>query len=264
MAKFWARNPCSGNYIEGKIIEKRSSKYQELIVAESECFGRMLVLDGAIQFAEKDEAIYHEMLTYPSLILHEGKNIGIYGGGDGLAAKRILRFNKNVTVVDLDEEVIKITKEFFPNLVEDTFEKINLVINDALKYNPKEKFDILFVDLVDFVEDSPLYNEKAFMHYKNSIKDDGLIVMHGDIAVLPKLVEKGTAFFKHFLTYTAYVDSFQTLWSFAIFSNSKIDANKIQKSDIKGKFFSPQHFWIVDISKFPKTRKVADVCSVEF
>ncbi len=264
MARFWARNPCSGNYIEGKIIEKRKSKYQELIVAESECFGKMLVLDGAVQFAERDEAVYHEMLTYPSLILNEGKNVGIYGGGDGLAAKRILKFNRNVTVVDLDEEVIKVTKEFFPDLIGDTFERINLVIEDALKYKPGEKFDVLFVDLVDFVEGSALYNEKAFMHYKNSIKDNGLIVMHGDIAVLPKLVEKGLNFFKHSLTYTAYVDSFQTLWSFVIFSDKGIDVSKIKRSNIKGDFFIPQHFWLVDINKFPKTRKIADTCSVEF
>ncbi|MEM1866006.1 MAG: spermidine synthase, partial [Ignisphaera sp.] len=48
----------------------KRSKYQEIIVADVEDFGRSLILDGYIQSSEADEHIYHESLVHPAMVLH--------------------------------------------------------------------------------------------------------------------------------------------------------------------------------------------------
>jgi len=76
------------NYSQGYRIKRRiykeRSPFQLVEVVETCDWGVMLVLDGAVQTTEKDEFIYHEMLTHPALLLHpHPKRILIIGGGDG-------------------------------------------------------------------------------------------------------------------------------------------------------------------------------------
>ena len=44
------------------------SEFQRIDVFESREFGRFLTLDGYMMLTEKDEFIYHEMITHLSLI----------------------------------------------------------------------------------------------------------------------------------------------------------------------------------------------------
>lgn len=74
--------------------------------------GRMLVLDNALQCAERDEAGYHEMITHVPLCREgastdSGKRALIIGGGDGGAAREVLRHEDigAVDLVDVDAEV---------------------------------------------------------------------------------------------------------------------------------------------------------------
>ena len=83
-----------------------------LQVLETPAMGRMLVLDNALQCAERDEAGYHEFMTHTALCRQgaasgSGKRALIIGGGDGGAAREILRHDDiaSVDLVDIDEEV---------------------------------------------------------------------------------------------------------------------------------------------------------------
>ena len=67
-----------------EILYEGKSDFQDIIVADSKEFGRMLVLDGVFQTSDKDEFIYHECITHIPLFLHPNpKNVLIIGGGDG-------------------------------------------------------------------------------------------------------------------------------------------------------------------------------------
>lgn len=79
---------------------------------DTPAMGRMLVLDNALQCAERDEAGYHEMITHVPLCRkgaadHAEKRALVIGGGDGGAAREILRHEDIVAVdlVDIDAEV---------------------------------------------------------------------------------------------------------------------------------------------------------------
>lgn len=46
-----------------KHIFTKDSKFQRIDILESDEFGRFLTLDGLMMLTEKDEFIYHEMIT---------------------------------------------------------------------------------------------------------------------------------------------------------------------------------------------------------
>lgn len=70
----------------------KRSKYQEIIVADVEDFGRSLILDGYIQSSEADEHIYHESLVHPAMVLHPNPTkVLIIGGGEGATLREVLK-----------------------------------------------------------------------------------------------------------------------------------------------------------------------------
>src|SRR2546427_12739809 len=72
------------------ILYDGRSAFQRIQVAASRLFGRMLVLDDAIQTTERDEYTYHEMLVHLPLVTHPSpRRALIIGGGDGGDAGRV-------------------------------------------------------------------------------------------------------------------------------------------------------------------------------
>lgn len=95
-----------------RVLHDVRSKFQRVQVLETPAMGRMLVLDNALQCAERDEAGYHEFITHAALCRKGaaaggGKRALIIGGGDGGAARELLRHQDVTTVdlVDIDSEV---------------------------------------------------------------------------------------------------------------------------------------------------------------
>lgn len=95
------------------------SKYQKIEVLKSDFFGHILTIDGDLMLTERDEFIYHEMIVHvPMAYVPTASRILVVGGGDGGSARQLLRREsvERVTVVELDEEVVRISREFFPRL----------------------------------------------------------------------------------------------------------------------------------------------------
>lgn len=85
--------------------------------------GIAFYINGNLQFDTADEAIYHEYLAVPAVALVVQRfgqmplRVLICGGGDGLAARDVLRFPqvRDVTLVDYDPEVLALAQtEFAP------------------------------------------------------------------------------------------------------------------------------------------------------
>ena len=78
------------------ILYRGHSQFQDIIVADSKEFGRMLVLDGVFQTSIKDEFMYHESIVHIPMFLHPNpKKVLIIGGGDGGAAREAVRIRKS-------------------------------------------------------------------------------------------------------------------------------------------------------------------------
>ncbi len=93
------------------------SAFQTIEVAETCAFGRMLILDGLPQAAEKDEMVYARALAWPALLAAPGPTrVLVTGGGDGHVLREVLRFPSvtSVVVCDIDPMVTRVTQEHMP------------------------------------------------------------------------------------------------------------------------------------------------------
>ncbi|MBN1970603.1 MAG: polyamine aminopropyltransferase [Candidatus Delongbacteria bacterium] len=107
-----------------KIILTSTTPYQHIVVTESSNGINNCYINGHLQFSSIDEHIYHEMLVYPALKYSLIKdNVLILGGGDGLAVREVLKFDKvkNVTLVDIDPFMTDLASQ----------NKIFLALNDS-------------------------------------------------------------------------------------------------------------------------------------
>jgi spermidine synthase len=89
-----------------------SRQYQRIVLTRNGADLR-LHLNGNLQFSSRDEYRYHEALVHPGLGAARARGrVLVLGGGDGLAAREILRYPdvQQVTLVDLDEGMTALFK----------------------------------------------------------------------------------------------------------------------------------------------------------
>ena len=101
---------AESNLYADEVVLARSSPYQRIVLTAWRDDLR-LFLNSHLQFSSRDEYRYHEALVHPGLSALPGaRRVLILGGGDGLAAREVLRYQTvdSVTLVDLDPEVTKL------------------------------------------------------------------------------------------------------------------------------------------------------------
>ena len=115
-------------------LARVQSDFQDIVVFESYTHGRVLVLDGCIQITEGDEFVYQEMLTHVPMLAHgDAKRVLIIGAGDGGVLRRVLQ-HKNVeraVMVEIDGEVIRLSKEFLPDIAGDAWNDPRAIVFHA-------------------------------------------------------------------------------------------------------------------------------------
>lgn len=160
------------------------SEYQDIKVIELEWFGLTLALDGVVQFTEREEFIYHEMLAHTPMFTHPNpRNVLIIGGGDCGVAREVLKHKsvESVTLVDIDRMVTEISKKYFYSLYKDAFEspKLKILHEDGLKFVREysgSPFDVVIIDLTDPVGPAkPLFEEPFYRLVYNILSDDGVM-----------------------------------------------------------------------------------------
>ena len=92
-------------FLVERYIHRGRTAFQQATIFESPQVGRVLVLDGFVQTTERDEFIYHEMITHVALMAHgAARDVLIIGGGDGGALEEVLKHRSvaRATMVELD------------------------------------------------------------------------------------------------------------------------------------------------------------------
>ena len=156
--------------LNGKILIKKTSKYQEIIVIENEYYGKALMLDGCWMTSLKDEKYYHECLVHPALSsIDEKSNVLIIGGGDGGTVRECVKYSQisKIDLVEIDEEVIKISKKFLKEIAGEAWndKRLKIHIDDGVKWVKKTKdnfYDVIFIDCSDPSEFSNLLFSNSF------------------------------------------------------------------------------------------------------
>lgn len=187
----WVCLECDG------ILHSSQSDFQKIEVVQSLDFGRMLVLDGVINLTERDEFVYHEMLAHIPLFSHpDPQQILIIGGGDGGTAREVVKHKgiKKIQLVEIDGEVISISKRYFPSLARALdHPKVNILVMDALRYlkETEETFDVILIDSTDPVieQSGGLFTVPFYKDCLNALTERGILAAQvGDIGFETNLV----------------------------------------------------------------------------
>ena len=170
-----------------KIILSKQTKYQKIVVTKHKDDLR-LFLDGNIQFSSVDEYRYHEALVHiPFLYTNFHERVLILGGGDGLAAREVLKYDdvKEIVLVDLDKEMTDLCSEdnFISQLNNNALksDKLTIINEDAYLYvnENEEPFDIIIIDLPDPNNEAlnKLYTNVFYNYIRANLKDTGVMVV---------------------------------------------------------------------------------------
>ena len=209
------------------IIAFRQSAYQEIVVTRRGNDMR-LYLDGGLQFSTRDEYRYTESLVYPALGAG-ARSVLVLGGGDGLAARELLRTPgvDKIVQVELDPAVIELARSTMRYANGGSLDnpRVHVVTGDAMKWlrdTTSPSFDAIIVDLPD--PDTPvlgrLYSTEFYALVSRALAPGGLMVVQsGSPYSTP------TAFWRTISTITAagyavtpyhvYVPTFGD-WGFAL------------------------------------------------
>ena len=169
-----------------KLFDK-NSPYQNVKIIETEGFGNMLINDNLVMTSERDEFVYHEMISHVPLFSHPNpKDVLIIGGGDGGTAREVLK-HKNINqciMVEIDALVVEACKKHLKSTaVSFDNSKLDLRFEDGAAFltRYKEKFDVIIVDSSDPIGPSSVLFGKTF--YKNvhtALKKKGIVVAQAE------------------------------------------------------------------------------------
>lgn len=166
-----------------KQLYSGQSPFQRIDVFESPEFGRFLTLDGYMMLTEKDEFIYHEMITHtPMAVNPDIKTVLVIGAGDGGVARELTRYPyiERIDVVEIDEAVVEVCKTYLPQTAHG-FEdgRVKLYFQDGLKFirNCKSEYDLIIVDSTDpFGPGEGLFTKEFYGNCFKALKEDGIMV----------------------------------------------------------------------------------------
>jgi len=166
-----------------KQLFSEKSEFQRIDVFESYEFGRLLTLDGLVMLTERDEFIYHEMITHVPLAVHPNvESVLVIGAGDGGTIRELTRYNtiKVIDMVEIDQMVIDVCKTYMPKTAcSFNDERLTVYYQDGLKYIRKHenKYDLIIVDSTDPIGPGEgLFTKEFYGNCYKALKNDGIMV----------------------------------------------------------------------------------------
>jgi spermidine synthase len=257
MIKFFEKAPYAPVeycYDVEEILYKGKSKFQEIKVIRNPYYGKMLILDDVVQITERDEFFYHEMLTH--VVMHANphpKKIIVIGGGDGGVVREVLKHKtvEKVYFVEIDEEVINVSKRFFPNVssgIDDP--RVEIKIMDGAEFITKRKnsdIDAVIIDSTDIIGFArSLFTTDFFTSVKNCLTNEGMFVTHTESLHFHKdmvieIQEVLKRVFPVVDLYTAPIATYPgNWWAFAVASKGLSPRERRCNPKIKTKYYSDE------------------------
>ena len=249
------------------------SDFQRIDIFESQEFGRFLTLDGFMMLTEKDEFIYHEMITHvPMAVNPKAKKILVIGAGDGGTVRELVKYEhiKRIDMVEIDKMVVDVCREYLPktaNKLDD--ERVHIYYEDGLKFvrSKTNEYDIVIVDSTDpFGPGEDLFTREFYGNCFNALKDDGILVnqhespyYEADAKATARANKQLRAVFPFATVYQLHIPTYPSgHWLFG-FASKKYNPVKDLKDDEWNKFGIKTRYYNTELHKgafaLPKSRK---------
>lgn len=165
-------------------LHSEQSPFQKIDFFDSEEFGRFFTLDGLMMVNEKDEFIYHDMITHVAMATNPNiKKVLVIGGGDGGTVRELTRYPhiEAIHMVEIDERVVRLSQEFLPLTASQlTDQRVSLYFQDGLQFvkeATKGAYDLILVDSTDPIGvGEGLFTMDFYENCFRLLTDDGILV----------------------------------------------------------------------------------------
>lgn len=159
------------------------SEFQRIDVLDSREFGKILVADGDLMLTEKDEFIYHEMITHVPMAVHpDVEKVLVIGGGDGGIVRELVKYDTihKIDVVEVDPLLIEVCRKFFPQMacsLNDS--RVEITNEDGLRFvrSKSDEYDLIIIDSPNpFGPGEGLFTKEFYGNCYNALQSDGIMI----------------------------------------------------------------------------------------
>jgi spermidine synthase len=238
-------NESTGFYIKaGRKLGEWQTKFQKMEIYDTPHYGRIFRLDGYNMTSEREEFVYHENLVHPALTAHPApRKVLIVGGGDGGSSEEALKHPsvEQVTMCEIDEDVIRVAKEHFFAVHRGAFDspRLRVLVGDGMKFirETHERFDLIALDLNDPMGPAEaLYSSTFFQQCRTALAAGGALVLHIGAPVarperVAELAQRLNGIFRIVRPYTMYIPLYGAQWAMAVCSD-KLDPKSLTADEI--------------------------------
>ncbi|MFO8016756.1 MAG: polyamine aminopropyltransferase [Candidatus Woesearchaeota archaeon] len=219
-----------------RILFHDKSEFQEVEVFRNRLFGNVMLLDGLVMVTEKDEFVYHDMITHvPMCVNPNAKRILVIGAGDGGVVRELVKYPQieHIDMVEIDRMVCDVAREYFPEISRDlSHDKVHLKFEDGVEFvrnSPDGEYDLIIIDSTDPISvGEGLFTKKFYADCHRVLKDEGILVNQSEAPFIAEEDVKGikdklSSIFPIFRQYTGVVPTYpSSLWLFG-FASKKLD-----------------------------------------
>lgn len=159
------------------------SEFQKIDVLQTTEFGKVLTLDGYVMVTEKDEFIYHDMITHVPMATNPNiKKVLVIGAGDGGTIRELTRYEtiEQIDMVEIDQLVVEVCKKYIPQTAAKLDDpRVHLHYEDGLKYvrSKENEYDLIIVDSTDpFGPGEGLFTKEFYGNCYKALTEDGILV----------------------------------------------------------------------------------------
>jgi len=203
-------------------IVSARSEFQRIDIVDTPEFGRVLTLDGYLMLTEKDEFIYHEMITHvPMAVNPDISDVLVIGAGDGGTVRELCKYNhiKRIDLVEIDKMVVDLCREHLPQTASALSDsRVNMYFEDGLKFarSKTNEYDLIIVDSTDpFGPGEGLFTKEFYGNCYNALREHGILVNQhespfydNDAAAMCRANEKIRQMFPLSKVYQAHVPTY--------------------------------------------------------
>ena len=164
-------------------IASKKSAVQQIDILDTPAYGRVLVLDGGLMITEKDEFIYHEMITHvPMAVNPNAKNVLVIGGGDGGTVRELTKYRtiQTIDLVEVDKDVVLLAKRYLPfTSCKLRDRRVRVWFEEGLRYvrGKKAEYDLIIVDSSDpYGPAEGLFTREFYGTCFKALRDDGILI----------------------------------------------------------------------------------------
>lgn len=161
----------------------KQSEFQRIDIFDTKEFGRVLTLDGFLMVTEKDEFIYHDMITHVAMATNPKiKKVLVIGAGDGGTIRELLRYStiEHIDMVEIDKEVVLACEKYIPQTAcKLRNPKVHMYFEDGLRFVRKieNEYDLIIVDSTDpFGPGEGLFTKEFYGNCYRALKEDGILI----------------------------------------------------------------------------------------